>query len=588
VRPARTAPWLGLVLGLALPVAAQAAPRPFVRVQGTRLMEGARPLHFLGANVGVMHGDEQHHGYQATLRAAAADGLKVVRLWALGEGETNAPAWSQRWQLWRAGPAGWLPHAPRHLDAVLAEAGRLGLRVIVVLANHWSDYGGIPQYLRWAGLPDGGRYGDLDRFFTDARTERAYQEHLRRVVGRTNALTGVRYADDPTILAWELFNESSVTPAGRAGRRAFLIRQARLVRSLAPRQLVASGVTDYGSRASRAEWLAVCRMRELAYCDGHLYPEDSLRVQSADDLRAIIDDRVQLAHHVARKPLLFGEFGFAERPAAQAWLGRSHLDWHATFLERVHHDGAVGALPWIYVPHVAAGRRFAIWSDHASSRGLRSVLRTWARTLAAGPPARTNPRIHAGRGARPMYATEVTITQPPPALAWVRATGAGGGSSWSLAVPVDGFTRARFTDVGTHAASALVHAYGSDAGFFAFTLPASPRPLARLEIQVRLSSEFPGATAPAWGASDVVVTLAGQRVARLVAPPDDGIGSSVTLSVRDPAGLRTLVRGPAVLRFEVLPGPRANGLCLYGPPGATPRAGIPGPVGPILLQGEAF
>jgi len=35
-----------------------------------------------------------------------------------------------------------------HLDRVLVAAWARRLRVIVVLANRWSDYGGFPRYLR--------------------------------------------------------------------------------------------------------------------------------------------------------------------------------------------------------------------------------------------------------------------------------------------------------------------------------------------------------------------------------------------------------------------------------------------------------
>ena len=45
------------------------------------------------------------------------------------------------------------------------------------------------------------------------------QQNLRRVVGRTNSITGVPYRDDPTIFAWEMQNEMSGTPEAAAARR---------------------------------------------------------------------------------------------------------------------------------------------------------------------------------------------------------------------------------------------------------------------------------------------------------------------------------------------------------------------------------
>jgi hypothetical protein len=40
-------------------------------------------------------------------------------------------------------------------DRVLAAARAHGLRVIITLANAWDDFGGIRQYLAWAGRRKG-------------------------------------------------------------------------------------------------------------------------------------------------------------------------------------------------------------------------------------------------------------------------------------------------------------------------------------------------------------------------------------------------------------------------------------------------
>ena len=85
-----------------------------------------------------------------TLEAAASDGLNVVRIWALGERASDAPSWTREYSF-RLGRGGWVEESFEHLDRVLDEARRLGLRVILVLANRWGDHGGVPQMLRWCG-----------------------------------------------------------------------------------------------------------------------------------------------------------------------------------------------------------------------------------------------------------------------------------------------------------------------------------------------------------------------------------------------------------------------------------------------------
>jgi len=177
----------------------------FVRVDGSRFTVGGAPFAFVGANLEVMLGEATRARAESTIAAAAADGLTVGRVWALGEGDAQSKPWAQKHQLFRVAPDRWIDDAPVQLDRVLATARAHGLRVIVTLANYWDDYGGIRQYLAWAGLPSDG-FGARDRFFSDERPRAFYRAHVERLLTRTNAITGVAYVDDPTIFAWELMN----------------------------------------------------------------------------------------------------------------------------------------------------------------------------------------------------------------------------------------------------------------------------------------------------------------------------------------------------------------------------------------------
>ena len=218
-----------------------------------------------------------------------------------------------------------------------------------------------PSYLRWAGLPTEG-YGAPDRFFSDERTRGDFRAHLERLLNRVNTVTGVRYSDDPTLFAWELFNESRVdTEEGARARRAFIHEMSGYIRARDPHHLITSGVVGYASRREREEWLAVCSLPEVDYCDSHLYPQTADAVPSWAVLKDIIDDRVQLAHYVAHKPLVFGEFGFDTRAAS--WRGLPRAAWFARFLSQVFKDGGDGALAWIYQPYDRHPRDFGIYVD---------------------------------------------------------------------------------------------------------------------------------------------------------------------------------------------------------------------------------
>jgi hypothetical protein len=91
-----------------------------------------------------------------------------------------------------------------------------------------------------------------------------------------------------------------------------------------------------------------------------------------------------------------------------------------------------------------------------------------------------------------------------------------------------------------------------------------------------MSSEFPGTSAPPDGGSHVVVSVDGKTQAELDVMPDDGAGAVHRLPLLLPPGAH-------VLRFEVPPGPRAHGLCIYGEPtGNGPPP--PGEATPLALR----
>ena len=540
-----------------LSIATLARADGFVRVDGARFLAGGKPFAFVGANVQVMHGRDFRARADETLAAARADALTVVRIWALGEGADDAPAWSRDNDLFRAGPDGWLDAGFQQLDRVLASARQHGLRVIVTLANYWDSYGGVPMYLRWAGLPQEG-FGANDRFFSDEKTRALYRQHVERIVGRTNSVTGVRYADDPTIFAWELMNESRVDgPDGARARRAWIEEMAALLRARDPHHLITPGLIGYGTRRERAEWLDICRLPAVDYCDSHLYPQGSDEVPSGDELSAIIDDRVQLAAFVARKPIVFGEFGFDTRKDRDGWLGRPRAEWFDAFLGRVFFDGAAGALAWIYQPWNGHARDFGIYVDRPDTDDVRARMRGWASTVAQALPSVRNPLLGVERGERPLYDPYRVLHRPGPQLVTSEP------GRVVVALDPEHFATGRFERVGTWDSGSVHHAYGAGDGWFEWRFAAPAEAARSLTVEARLSSEFPGESAPPDGTSRVRVSIDGHALGEVEVIPDDGHGRAVSLEVHDPTLLAGWAGRAHTLRLEVPDGQRANGVCVY-------------------------
>ena len=90
------------------------------------------------------------------------------------------------------------------LDHVLALAAEEHVQLLLVLANHWNDYGGAAAVVRMA-VPE----ETLPRaaFYTDERVIAFQEAYLRTILARTNSVNGHPYASDDVVYAWELANE---------------------------------------------------------------------------------------------------------------------------------------------------------------------------------------------------------------------------------------------------------------------------------------------------------------------------------------------------------------------------------------------
>lgn len=204
--------------------------RGFVTRSGSQLELNGKPFRFAGTNLYWLGLDENVGGVdyptyfriRDALDTAKAMGLTVVRshlLVSTGSAKTVLPSKE----------AGFNDEAFRTIDYAIAYAGQLGLRLILPLTDNWAYYhGGHADFTAPYGLPE-------SAFYTDPRVIADYQAYASHVMHRVNAVTGKRYVDDPTVLAWELGNElEGMTPD-------WINTNAKVFSAWAPRQLIAAG-----------------------------------------------------------------------------------------------------------------------------------------------------------------------------------------------------------------------------------------------------------------------------------------------------------------------------------------------------------
>jgi mannan endo-1,4-beta-mannosidase len=349
----------------------------FVRQRGGRFFVGNRPFRFVGANVAVMYRDEDRERMPETLRQASQAGIKVVRVWAFGEGGPNDVKPMADFADWprnhpfRFAPGQWNEDAFVHLDKVIAEAAKNKIYVQLCLTNWWRDTGGVTQYLRWAGINDAAddsyKFGINNEkailFYSNPETRRLYREHVEKLATRRNSVTGVLYRDDPAIFGWELMNEAQVITGRWAERRAWFAEMSAYLKSLDPNHLVAPGAWGYRSSSERREWLADHAIPSIDYCDVHNYPRDDHDsfVDSPQALKEFVENRA--AAFSLGKPIVFGEFGMG----VEGHNGASQAEWYRAFFEGNARAGVGGAMFWILTPdpHRGYGVTYTTERDRA-------------------------------------------------------------------------------------------------------------------------------------------------------------------------------------------------------------------------------
>ncbi len=397
---------LALVVGAAFFVSCGASSRgssssSFVRTQRNRFVVNGKPFRFAGANVSVMHRDDDRQRMPETLKRASDAGIRVVRVWASGEGGPKDVGPLADFADWprshpfRWAPGQWNEEAFVHLDKVIAEAARNKLLVQLCLANWWRDTGGVTQYLRWAGINDAANdafpFG-IDphtamQFYTNEETRRLFREHIEKVVTRRNTVTGTLYRDDPTIFGWELINEGQAVTGRWSERRAWIAEMSAYLKSLDPNHVLTPGTWGYRTAAERREWLLDHRLPAIDYCDVHNYPRPDTNsfVDSPTALKEFVENRVAAALSI-NKPLVFGEFGMG----VEGYNGFSQTDWFRAFFESNVRAGSAGAMFWILTPdeHRGYGVTYTSPRDAGVLAEVQRASKMFAELAAADPPER--------------------------------------------------------------------------------------------------------------------------------------------------------------------------------------------------------
>ena len=322
------------------------------------------------------------------------------------------------------------------LDRLLVEMAARDMKAVIYLNNFWEWSGGMGAYLEWTT----GTYVDLSdpdkpwpafalhnmNFYDNMEANALFRRYIKMLVTRTNSLTGGAYADDPTIMAWQLANEPRPGYKPRREQHrlpafyTWIDETAEFIKSLAPRHLVSTGneglvgCADYRPCFKRAH-----QSPHIDYLTFHMWPKnwgwldegdmagsfDRTLKKAAKYIRIHIKDAKAL-----NKPLVLEEFGLPrDDGAVEPASATMYRDRFYRFVFDKIEDSAqaqgplIGSNIWSWGGYGRAAHADGRWRDGDVSytgdppqepQGLNSVFSTDASTLSVLKEHAD--RLHAG------------------------------------------------------------------------------------------------------------------------------------------------------------------------------------------------
>ena len=178
----------------------------FITAKGNKLFDGEKEFRFVSFNIPNLHICEDPEWHFTTeweqrdaLASIQAMNGKVVRIYTFSvAGGTNNSGGNKRSHI--LAPGMYDEEVFRYLDKAIQLAHEYGVRLIIPFIDQWSWWGGVKEFAGFYGLEE-------DCFWTDENVRQGFKEFLKYVINRKNYYTGVRYCDDPAIMAWETGNE---------------------------------------------------------------------------------------------------------------------------------------------------------------------------------------------------------------------------------------------------------------------------------------------------------------------------------------------------------------------------------------------
>ncbi|MDD4496228.1 MAG: cellulase family glycosylhydrolase [Eubacteriales bacterium] len=288
-----------------------------------KLMDGNKEFRFISVN-GPEALDCGAFEQEDLVKSVAQMGGQVMRTYTFSVKNSYD---SDTLETYIKGKGNYNETAFKRLDRLLAFCNKYGVRLIIPFIDPYpNNNGGIAALLEMCGEKAArDSQKDMVSFYSSKETKQEFFNFVKYVLNRKNSITGVKYKDDPAILAWESGNELS---GSNIKYNSWMKELCVVIKENDPNHLILDG------------WFGV---RDHAIADPmidivshHFYPH-IVNDTMAEEAKKVRDKSK------GKKPAIIGEWGFYE------------IEDVEKFYDEVIDNGLSGALVWSLRMHDSRG-----------------------------------------------------------------------------------------------------------------------------------------------------------------------------------------------------------------------------------------
>ncbi|OGG12581.1 hypothetical protein A3D77_04545 [Candidatus Gottesmanbacteria bacterium RIFCSPHIGHO2_02_FULL_39_11] len=349
-------------------------PKDIVTRYGYDLILNGKLFRFIGVNSYDL-AYRNRLEIDETINSAGDLDISVLRFWAFGEGIPDG---------FQPKPYEYNDFMFNKLSYIISSAEKKKMKLIVTFSNFWPDYGGVPQYIKWANQDKSSSLSE-DDFFTNDKTNDLYKSYVKKLLTYKNPYTGRLLKDEPAILAWELMNEPRASHIDKSAQVVkWTDEMTAYIKNIDNLHLVSDGTEGftqgYNDYNNAPSLLQIASLESIDLTSGHYYLGNDIHNQ----YQIIIDQWSKEAIAKYRKPFIVGEIGFDKRLEKSGGISRENL--LNQFLDYSYRKNLNGVILWNWALKI--DESFGISPYDPKDEKYRGIIKKYAQQFTNTPQDR--------------------------------------------------------------------------------------------------------------------------------------------------------------------------------------------------------